>query len=103
MTALTIAGSALAIAVSWTSLGLPRPVLTTDLKPIADDVQNLEKFGRDTRLLVLDGRWWRLQTQIEDTQEKLEDAPRNRHLRDLAQRLRRDQAAVQRQIDQLER
>ena len=77
MTAITIAGSALAIAVSWTSLGLPRPVLTNDLKPIIDDVQGLEKFGRDTRLLVLDGRWWRLQTQIENTQEKLEAAPRN--------------------------
>ena len=80
----------------WSALDLPRPVFSGEF-------QDLEKFGVDTRVLVLNGDWWRFQAQIEDVQEKMEDAPRNPHLRQLERRLRRDQADVQKQINQLER
>jgi hypothetical protein len=44
--------------VAWWNLGLPRLAFSPELAAIHRRIDALERFNRDTRLLVLDQAWW---------------------------------------------
>ncbi|MGI9452856.1 MAG: hypothetical protein ACR2QH_19780 [Geminicoccaceae bacterium] len=94
-------GIVLAAMVSWTTLDLPRPVLTTDLRLITDNVADNQAFMRDSRLMILNGDWWRYEARLGDVREQIKTKPHNPYLQELERRLRREQAAIQQQIDRM--
>ena len=49
----------LATMVAWWNLGLPRVVFSPEPALIHARIEALERFNRDTRLLVPDQAWWR--------------------------------------------
>jgi hypothetical protein len=49
-----IVAAIFATMVAWWDLDLPRLVFSPDLAPIHRRIEALERFDRDTRLLVLD-------------------------------------------------
>ncbi|MGI9434458.1 MAG: hypothetical protein ACR2Q4_06470, partial [Geminicoccaceae bacterium] len=87
--------------VSWQTLGWDRPALMSDLMPITDRVAKFEDFGTDTRVLVLNGDWWRYEARLSDVREQIEAKPQAPYLKELERRLRREQNAIQHQIDEL--
>lgn len=97
------AAAILAAMVSWKALDLPRPAWTSDLVPISDRVADLAAFTKDSRLLILNGDWWRYEAQLSDVRRQIKDDPSNRYLEQLERRLRREQATIQHQIDELKK
>ncbi len=79
------------IAVGWSQLGLPRPVLTTDLDELR--VQVVENSQ-----LILGDRWFRLKSDIRQLVAKLQIRPSDRELIERLTRLEQQLKAVERKL-----
>ena len=99
------AGSAAAAVlgglVSWQTLGWDRPAMMSDLKPIVDGRAQDQAFMRDSRLMILNGDWWRYEERLSNVREEIQAKPQASYLKELERRIRREQEAIQHQIDEL--
>ena len=95
------------IVASYKALGGPVPATRSyvDVRDqrLSAEIAELAGFARDSRIMNLNEKWWRLDAELEDIQQRLEEHPRNSMLRSQERMLKRDQENTRKQIDQLER
>ncbi len=106
------------IVASYKALGGPVPATRTYVderdqrlyaevderdQRLSAEIAELAGFARDSRIMNLNEKWWRLDAELEDIQQRLEEHPRNSMLRSQERMLKRDQQNTRKQIDQLER
>lgn len=93
------------IAVAWVSLELPRVAFISEVKASSEklerqiskltiSVDRISSFNIDTRQLLLNQEWWRIQVQIETYEAK----PPNDTIRFLVLNLKKDQDDIKRQL-----
>jgi hypothetical protein len=82
---ITLYGSAVAavvsVAVGWNQLDLPTPATTAEL-------QEVQQYAANTRAIVLNQEWFRLQAQLIRAENALQKAPHNRSLQEDVARIR---------------
>jgi hypothetical protein len=91
----------LAALVSWQALSWPRPVITSDLVPIVQEVGDVRSLAQSNTLRILQNDWWRYERDIEDARQAIAEHPADRLIRMNLYRLRREQADIQEEIDAL--
>jgi hypothetical protein len=96
-------GSILAALVSWQALGWPRPLLQSDILPVVKELGDVRTLAQSNTLRILQTDWWRYERDIEEENLALIAKPADKRIRANLRRLRREQAAIQDEIDQLKR
>lgn len=110
--AFTLIGAIFAILVAWKTLEFPVFATEADLKQVENKVneklnrltsavQGITSFQKDTRALLLNQDWWRIQAKIDEYKIALSKSPTNLMIRDSISELERQQQDLKRQISKI--
>lgn len=110
--ALGLVALVLTILFTWKALGFPVFATEADVKKIESKIdeklnkltsamQGITSFQKDTRALLLNQDWWRIQAKIDSYKIALSKDPTNLMIRDSISELERQQQDLKRQITKI--
>ena len=100
-------GSLAAGVAGYKALGGPVPAsesyVDDKVGAVVQSIADLERFAIDSRIIILNDQWWKIQAKIDEVDSDILESPTNPIYKANLRRLKRDQSHVQSQIDQLKR
>ena len=93
--------AAIGAMVAWDSADLPRLAYKSEVVEVRSELMQIQQFSESTRLLLLNGDWFRLSAELKEKRERLKKDPFNGDLINEVTRLEQSLHEIEDQIQRL--
>lgn len=99
----TMASAIIGLGVAWHTADLPRLAYKSEVTKVEQQLVEVQQFTSGTRLLILNGEWFRISAELKEKRARLKQDPFNVDLIEEVTKLEQSLREIEEQIKQLKK